>query len=51
MARTVDVLINGMDADLLVCMHHQSHFEQLFGANIPSVMPEHITVPVLVFPC
>jgi hypothetical protein len=46
----VDQVINGMQANLLVCVNHHYHFEQLLAGNIGSVMPGEISIPVLVFP-
>jgi len=48
--RAVDTMIHGMQADLLVCQNRWFHFKQLFGERIPLSLPEHISVPVLIFP-
>jgi len=50
MKKAVDVLINGMHNDLLVVVNHRYHFEEILGRYITDMMPENITVPVLVFP-
>jgi hypothetical protein len=46
----IDQVINGIQADLLVCVNHHYHFEQLTAGNIRSPMPAYVNVPVLVFP-
>jgi hypothetical protein len=46
----VDTLINVMHTDLLVCVNRKFHFRQLLGNQLPQVLPEHITMPVLIFP-
>ena len=46
----VDVMINDLHADLLALVNHRYHFSELFGSAIKNVLPEHIAVPVIVFP-
>lgn len=46
----VDVMINSLHADLLALVNHRFHFEELFGQCINETLPEHIPVPVIVFP-
>jgi hypothetical protein len=46
----VDVMVNDLHADLLGLVNHRFHFEELFGRSIGNVLPEHISVPVIVFP-
>jgi len=48
--RSVDVLINTMQADLLVCVNRQFHFKAILGERIASVLPEFISIPILIFP-
>ncbi|MGN6394403.1 MAG: hypothetical protein ACTHMI_02505 [Mucilaginibacter sp.] len=48
--KAVDTMIHGMHADLLVCQNRWFHFKQLFGESIPVKVPDHISVPVLIFP-
>lgn len=48
--KVADVLINSMRCDLLVLVNRQFHFEELIGGNILSSLPDHLPVPVLVFP-
>ena len=48
--KAVDVLIHGMHTDILVFQNRWFHFKQLFGDNIPLVLPGYIAVPVLIFP-
>lgn len=49
-SKAVDTMIHGMHADLLVCQNRWFHFKQMFGDYLPVDVPEHISVPVLVFP-
>jgi len=46
----VDVMINDLHADLLALVNHRYHFSELFGSTIKNVLPEHIAVPVIIFP-
>lgn len=46
----VDVLINGMHNDLLVLINHRYHFEEIIGRYITDILPQNITVPLLVYP-
>jgi hypothetical protein len=48
--RAVDVMINGMHADLLVVVNHRYHFEEILGGYITHELPVHITIPLLIFP-
>ncbi|MDB5144989.1 MAG: hypothetical protein JWQ66_3702 [Mucilaginibacter sp.] len=50
MNKAVDVLVNGMGADLLVLENHRFHFEEIFGMSIPDQLPPHLTLPILIFP-
>jgi hypothetical protein len=45
-----DVLIHGMNSDLLVMVNHHFHFEEIIGRYISHIMPQHVTIPLLVFP-
>jgi hypothetical protein len=47
---TVDTMIHGMQADLLVCQNRWYHFNELLGDDMPSVIPKHISIPLLIFP-
>lgn len=49
--KVIDVLVNDMDTDLLVMVNHGYHFNELFGAVRPYVLPDYIRIPVLIFPC
>ncbi len=46
----MDVMVNDLHADLLALVNHRFHFEELFGRSINNVLPEHIPVPVIIFP-
>jgi nucleotide-binding universal stress UspA family protein len=48
--KVVDVMVNVMHTDLLVLINHLFHFEELVGSNIKPTLPEHIKIPLLVFP-
>ncbi|MCQ6959233.1 universal stress protein [Mucilaginibacter aquariorum] len=48
--KAVDVLVHGMQQDLLVFVNHRYHFEELIGRRIGDTLPADITVPVLIFP-
>ena len=48
--RALDVLVNGMNADLLVLVNNKFHFNELLGHNMPYTIPENIHVPLLIFP-
>ncbi|MGY3215068.1 hypothetical protein [Mucilaginibacter sp. HD30] len=47
----VDTLTNTMGADLLVCSNRMYHFQKLLGDYVPRQLPDHIAVPLLIFPC
>jgi nucleotide-binding universal stress UspA family protein len=49
--KVFDVLTNGMDADLLAVVNHRFHFEKIVRQYKNYVLPSHITIPLLVFPC
>ena len=48
--RALDVLVNGMNNDLLVLVNNQFHFKELVGHDAPYTMPANMHVPLLVFP-
>jgi hypothetical protein len=48
--RALDVLVNGMNNDLLVLVNNKFHFKELVGHDMPYVIPENIHVPLLIFP-
>lgn len=48
--KAMDVMINGMHNDVLVMVNHRFHFEKIFGTYITDELPDHITVPLLIFP-
>ncbi|SFT10009.1 hypothetical protein SAMN04487890_110169 [Mucilaginibacter polytrichastri] len=48
--RAIDVLINGMNNDLLVLMNNRFHFNELLGYSKPYAVPSNIRVPLLIFP-
>ncbi|MBV8389057.1 MAG: universal stress protein [Mucilaginibacter sp.] len=48
--RAIDVLVNGMNNDLLVLVNNKFHFNELVGQNMPYIIPTNIHVPLLIFP-
>ena len=48
--KALDVLVNGMNSDLLVLVNNKYHFKELLGQNTPYNVPENIHIPLLVFP-
>lgn len=48
--RALDVLVNGMNTDLLVLVNNKFHFKELLGHGMPYVIPDNIHIPLLIFP-
>jgi len=48
--RAIDVLVNGMNNDLLVLVNNKFHFNELVGQNAPYAIPPNIPIPLLIFP-
>jgi hypothetical protein len=48
--KALDVLINGMNNDLLVLINNKYHFNELLGHDMPYALPNNIHVPLLIFP-
>ncbi|HTD39084.1 MAG TPA: hypothetical protein VK671_00590 [Mucilaginibacter sp.] len=48
--RAIDVLVNGMNNDLLVLVNNKFHFNELVGNDMPYVVPPNIHIPLLIFP-
>jgi hypothetical protein len=48
--RALDVLVNGMNTDLLVLVNNKFHFNELVGHDLPYTIPANIQVPLLIFP-
>ncbi|HVW94514.1 MAG TPA: hypothetical protein VHA56_00930 [Mucilaginibacter sp.] len=48
--KAMDVLINGMNNDLIVLINHRFHFKEIVGEFVGHSLPPHITVPLLIFP-
>lgn len=48
--KALDVMINGMHNDILAFVNHRFHFEEILGRYLTDVLPENITVPLLIFP-
>ena len=46
----IGVIITSLRADLLALVNHRFHFEEIFGRAIKDCLPEHVAVPVIVFP-
>ncbi|WP_426671185.1 hypothetical protein ACPPVU_08105 [Mucilaginibacter sp. McL0603] len=49
-ARALDILVNGMNNDLVVLVNNKFHFKELVGHNMPYTIPTNINVPLLIFP-
>ncbi|MFB9843805.1 hypothetical protein [Mucilaginibacter ginsenosidivorans] len=48
--RALDIMVHEMHTDMVVVVNHRFHFEELVGRYITEILPEHITIPLLVFP-
>lgn len=48
--RAIDVLVNGMNNDLLVLVNNKFHFNELMGQGAHYAIPGNIRIPLLVFP-
>ena len=48
--KALDVLVNGMNNDLLVLVNNKYHFKELLGQNTPYNIPDNIHIPLLIFP-
>jgi nucleotide-binding universal stress UspA family protein len=48
--KAVDVLIHGLQTDMLVLENHQFHFEEIFGGHLPLQQWPELCVPLLIFP-
>lgn len=48
--RAVDVIIHGMQNDMLVLINHRFHFKEIIGERLGHSLPSAITIPVLLFP-
>ncbi len=48
--RALDVLVNGMNNDLLVLVNNKFHFNELLGHDLPYTIPGNIHIPIMVFP-
>ena len=49
-SRALDVLVNGMNNDLMVLVNNKFHFKELVGHDAPYTIPAHIHIPLLIFP-
>lgn len=48
--KALDILVNGMNNDLLVLVNNKFHFNELVGHESPYAIPGNIRVPLLIFP-
>ncbi|MBS1525668.1 MAG: hypothetical protein JST19_08470 [Bacteroidetes bacterium] len=48
--KAIDILVNGMNNDLLVLVNNNYHFTELMGHDTPYAIPENINIPLLIFP-
>lgn len=51
LGQVVDVMVNGMQADMLAMINHKFHFEEIIGHSMDKPAADGINIPVLVFPC
>lgn len=49
--QVLDVMVNGMQCDLLALDNHQFHFEQIVGQSISRKHLQSVSIPMLIFPC
>lgn len=49
--QVVDVMVNGMQADMLAMINHKFHFEEIIGRGMDKPAAGGINIPVMVFPC
>lgn len=49
--KALDIMVHEMQTDLVVVINHRFHFEEIVGTYITDILPEHITIPLMVFPC
>lgn len=48
--KAADIMIHGMQVDLLALVNHRFHFKEILGDYIPRMLPENISIPLLIFP-
>jgi hypothetical protein len=48
--KAADVLINGLNTDLLILVNHQYHFREILGRYIADSLPGKLNVPLFIFP-
>ncbi|HVS93584.1 MAG TPA: hypothetical protein VHE59_16200 [Mucilaginibacter sp.] len=48
--KALDILVNGMNNDLLVLVNNNYHFNELMGHDMPYTIPDNIHIPLLIFP-
>lgn len=48
--KAADVLINGLNTDLLLLINHQYHFRELMGRYIKDSLSKQFNIPLLIFP-
>lgn len=48
--KALDIMVHEMQTDMVVVVNHRFHFEEIVGRYITDILPEHITVPLMVFP-
>ncbi|MBS1530372.1 MAG: hypothetical protein JSU01_08705 [Bacteroidetes bacterium] len=48
--KALDILVNGMNNDLLVMVNNKFHFNEMMGHDSPYIIPENINIPLLIFP-
>ncbi|WP_394772026.1 universal stress protein [Mucilaginibacter sp.] len=48
--KALDIMVHEMQTDMVVVVNHRFHFEEIVGCYITEILPEHITIPLMVFP-
>jgi hypothetical protein len=48
--KALDIMVHEMQTDMVVVVNHRFHFEEIMGRYITDILPEHITIPLMVFP-
>jgi hypothetical protein len=48
--KALDIMVHEMQTDMVVVVNHRFHFEEIVGTYITEILPEHITIPLMVFP-
>jgi hypothetical protein len=50
LATVIDIIVNVMHNDMLVLVNRHCHFDQIVGEQPSGILPDAITIPLLIFP-